>query len=305
MVDDNEFLSVIVQTSFQLTNIVHPKLKQWVLKDCVTVGVGNAQIEGVYYDKESLPSDWYVQYKSLAADNANSMIKRMSVADGCVKIIHNPNQPRIPRPIVLPEKHVFPVADPIHNSGRRYFYKQVSIPKEVSTCTPRSDNQLYIAEEKPFFAVNKMIRTYVHTYPLVEEFQFANKRFVKGGKWPPKTKFCVSSSQTRQPPTRVDCAPLLEHNSQNPNDMDQLYQVGNYLTTWCSHAEDVLDDLRQQADLINQNLKLLCDEKQAEKKEREERRKRKQKKKAKQIPKFHVDMSAPNFWDLEEERDRR
>ena len=88
-----------------------------------------------------------------------------------------------------------------------------------------------------------MFRTHVNTFPPVEEFQFANRRFVKGGKWPPKTKFCVSSSQTRQPPTRADCAPLLEHNSQNQNDMDQVYQVGNYLTTWCSHAEDVLDDL--------------------------------------------------------------
>ena len=57
--------------------------------------------------------------------------------------------------------------------------------------------------------------------------------------------------------------------------------------------------------MINDNLKFLYDEQQAEKREREERRKRKQKKKAKQIPKFHVDMSTPNFWDLEEEEDKR
>ena len=55
MVDDSEFLSVIVQTSFQLTNTVHPKLKQPVLKDCITVGIGNAQIEGVHYEKNPYP----------------------------------------------------------------------------------------------------------------------------------------------------------------------------------------------------------------------------------------------------------
>jgi len=65
MVEDSEYLSVLVQTSFQLTNTVHPKLKQLVLKDCVTVGVSNAQVEGVHYDKEALPSDWYIQYKLL------------------------------------------------------------------------------------------------------------------------------------------------------------------------------------------------------------------------------------------------
>jgi len=87
--------------------------------------------------------------------------------------------------------------------------------------------------------------------------------------------------------------------------MDQVYQVGNYLTTWCSHAEDVLDELGRQADLINDNLKLLYEEQQTEKREREERRRRKHKKKTKKIPKFHVDMSAPNYWDLEEDEEDR
>lgn len=50
--------------------------------------------------------------------------------------------------------------------------------------------------------------------------------------------------------------------------MDQVYQIGNYLTTWCSHAEDVLDDISKQANLINANLKLLYDEKQTEKLEK-------------------------------------
>jgi len=172
MVDDSEFLSVIVQTSFQLTNTVHPKLKQRVLKDCVTVGVGNAQIESVHYEKESLPNDWYIQYKSLASDNANSKIKRMALTDGGVKIIPNPNHPRIPKPIVLTEKHVLPVEHSIQ-SGRISFYRQLTIPEEqpsTSTSTPRSENQLYIPEEKPFFAVNKMFRTHVNTCPPIEEY---------------------------------------------------------------------------------------------------------------------------------------
>nr|AXB54821.1 polyprotein [Pinus nigra virus 1] len=306
MADESEFLSVIVQTSFQLTNTVHPKLKQPVLKDCVTVGIGNAQIEGVHYDKETLPDHWYIQYKSLASDNATSKVKRLALEDGGVKIIPNQSiHPRIPKPIVLPEKHVLPIESTVQ-SGRKSFYKQLSIPEEPSTSsgTPRSENQLYIPEEKPFLAVNKMFRTHVHNYPPMEEYQFFNRRFVKGGKWPPKTKFCVSSSMSKQPSTRADCAPLLEHNSQDINDMDQVYQVGNYLTTWCSHAEEVLDDLGQQAELINANLKLLYEEQQEEKREREERRKRKMKKKAKKVPKFHVDMSAPNYWDLEEEEER-
>lgn len=156
MVDDSEFLSVIVQTSFQLTNTVHPKLKQSVLKDCVAEGVGNAKIEGVHYDKETLPSDWYIQYKSLAADSSNSMVKWMSISDGCVKII--PSQPKIPRPIVFLEKHVLPVEqEPIPHSGRRSFYRQMSIPEEASTNTPLSSNQLYIPKEKPFFDVNKCL----------------------------------------------------------------------------------------------------------------------------------------------------
>lgn len=71
MVDDSEYLSILIQTSFQLTNIVHPKLKQLVLRDCVTVGISNAQVKGVTYEKEALPNDWYIQYKSL--ENLDSL----------------------------------------------------------------------------------------------------------------------------------------------------------------------------------------------------------------------------------------
>lgn len=68
MGDDNEYLLVLVQTSFQLTNTVHPKLKQPVLRDCVSTGIGNAQVEGVSYDSIGIPNDWYFQYKSLTYD---------------------------------------------------------------------------------------------------------------------------------------------------------------------------------------------------------------------------------------------
>ena len=42
MEEDSDSLSVLVQTSFQLTNTTHPKLKKPVLRDCVTVGLSNA-----------------------------------------------------------------------------------------------------------------------------------------------------------------------------------------------------------------------------------------------------------------------
>ena len=166
-----------------------------MLKDCATVGIGNAQIEGVHYDKEALPSDWYIQYKSLTADSSNKLVKRMYLSDDCVKIM--PNSSTIPRLIALPEKHVLLVEkEPIPVSGRRSFYRHIPIPEEPSssTNTTLSTNQMYIPEEKSFLVVNKMFRAYVNTFPPVEKFQYANRRFVKGGNWPPKTKFCTSSS---------------------------------------------------------------------------------------------------------------
>ena len=57
MVDESEYLSIIIHTSFQLTNTVHPKLKQLVLRDCVSVGLNNAQVEEVSYDSIGLPND--------------------------------------------------------------------------------------------------------------------------------------------------------------------------------------------------------------------------------------------------------
>lgn len=110
-------------------------------------------------------------------------------------------------------------------------------------------------------------------FPPVEEWEYANRWFVKGGKWPPQTKFCTTSSSSRQPVTRADYAPLIEHNAQNPNDLDQTYQIGNYLTTWCAHVEEVLDDLGCQSDLILVNLKLLHDEQQSDKQKKEKPKK--------------------------------
>ena len=68
MIEDSDYLSILVQTSFQLTNTAHPKLKQPVLKYCVTVGLLNAQVEGVLYDPTELPTDWYFQYNSIEDD---------------------------------------------------------------------------------------------------------------------------------------------------------------------------------------------------------------------------------------------
>lgn len=101
MIEDSEYLSTLVQDSFQLTNTAHPKLKQLVLKDCVTVGLSNAQVEGVLYDPTELPNNWYFQYKSLTDDrNPESKLKRVSIDNGQVKIITA--KPQIPRPIARP-----------------------------------------------------------------------------------------------------------------------------------------------------------------------------------------------------------
>ena len=102
MIEDSEYLSTLVQASFQLTNTAHPKLKQPVLKDCVTVGLSHAQVEGVIYDPNELPSNWYFQYKSIV-DNKQpqSKLKRVTIDNGQVKLI--PPRPVIPKPISKPK----------------------------------------------------------------------------------------------------------------------------------------------------------------------------------------------------------
>ena len=49
------------------------------------------------------------------------------------------------------------------------------------------------------------------------------------------------ASYTTQLATRANCAPLIENNALNTTDLDHIYRIVNYLTTWCSHDEDVLD----------------------------------------------------------------
>ena len=95
------------------------------------------------------------------------------------------------------------------------------IEEELPTEPQLSSTELYIPESKPFLPVNKMHR--LSNFPAIEEWQYANRRFVKGGKWPPKTKFCTTSSSSKQPATRADCAPLIEHNALNQNELDQTY----------------------------------------------------------------------------------
>ena len=133
--------------------------------------------------------------------------------------------------------------------------------------------------------------------------------FFEGGKWPPKTKFCTTSSLSKQPPTRADCAPLVEHASSNTAELDQVYQLGNYLTTWCAHDEIAIDDLGFQADMVLAHMKLLHDEKQAEKAEKEPRRKKKEERRAReekrkqQTPRYSPEMSDPYWWREVEEGD--
>ena len=57
-----------------------------------------------------------------------------------------------------------------------------------------ASNELYIPESKPFLAIYKMHRISLVPFSRVEEWQYANRHFVKGGKWPPKKFFCTTSS---------------------------------------------------------------------------------------------------------------
>lgn len=152
--------------------------------------------------------------------------------DGKILILQE--KPYVQRPIIHLKKYALPISDLTQSSS------QIA---STSSQPVLSSNEFYIPEVKPFIAVNKMFRISNSLIAPVEEWQLANRCFVKGGKWPPKTKFFNTSSSSKQPPIRVDCTPLIEHNSSNENDLDQLYQIGNYITTWCSYAEDSIDDI--------------------------------------------------------------
>ena len=134
-----------------------------------------------------------------------------------------------------------PINQSVSSSSNRVNISPIS---EVFSSEPEiGSNELYIPENKPFLPVQKMHRiSHISAKPQ-EECKYATHRFVKGGKWPPKTKFCTTSSMSKQPTTRADCAPLIEHSVNNTKDLDEVYQLGDYLTTWCSHGEEVLDDL--------------------------------------------------------------
>lgn len=109
MAEDSEYLSVIVQASFQLTNTSHPKLKQPILKDCVTIGLANAQVEGVLYDPSALPDNWYFQCKSIADERKpESKLKRVSIDSGQIELIST--KPKVPRPITRPRRYIFPIS---------------------------------------------------------------------------------------------------------------------------------------------------------------------------------------------------
>lgn len=259
----------------------------------MSVGLNNAQVEGVSYDSIGLPNNWYFQYKSLADEKKpGSLRRRASLQEGKIRILQE--KPSILRPIIHPRKYALPVSESTESPAQT---------ASTSSQPMLSSNELYIPKVNHFLVVNKMFRISNSQIALVEEWQYANRHFVKGGKWPPKIKFCTTSSSSNQPPTRTDCAPLVEHNSSNPNDLDQLYQIGNYITTWCSYAKTAIEDLGAQNELILANLKLLHDEQQEERAEKEARmqkKERRRKSKAAQSSKFSIDMSTPSFWDLEE-----
>ena len=137
------------------------------MKDCVTVGLSNAQVEGVLYDPTELPNNWYFEYKSILDDKKpENKLKRVSLSNGQVKLI--PKKPEIPRPIVRPHHYVVPVFANDTSSSNR-----VDLPpiEEVFPSEPVfSSTELYIPESKPFLAVNKMYRISSTPFSPVEEW---------------------------------------------------------------------------------------------------------------------------------------
>ena len=132
-----------------------------------------------------------------------------SMQEGKIRMLQE--KPSILWPIIHPRKYALPISESTESSAQA---------ASTSSQLMLSSNELYIPEVKPFLVVNKIFRISNSQIAPVEEWQYANRRFVKGGKWPPKMKFYTTSSSSKKPPTRVDCAPLVEHNSSNPNDLD-------------------------------------------------------------------------------------
>lgn len=229
--------------------------------------------KGVNYDQTELPQNWYFQCKSIA-DNKHpeSKLKRVAIENGQVQLIHpRPPRPQIPPPARKPRRTIVPVNIAQLASSSNPIQE---VSSDVSQSEPELlPNELYIPESKPFLPiVNKMHR--IGRFPPREEWQYASKRYVRGGKWPPRTKYCTTSSSSNQPATRADCAPVVEHNSQDNADLSETLQIGNYVADWCSHAEGVLDDLGCQTEQILANLKLLQDEQAEDRRKQEQKEKR-------------------------------
>lgn len=120
---------------------------------CVSIGIGNAQVEGVSYDSIRLPSDWYFQYKSLDdVKNFEKKFRRVSVSNGQERIMLE--RPSIPRPIVHPWRYVLPRPSFEGSSSQTTEKSVETIPSQLML----SPNDLYIPEAKPFLAVNKMFQ---------------------------------------------------------------------------------------------------------------------------------------------------
>jgi hypothetical protein len=269
MIEDSEFVSLIIQTAFQLNNTVHPKLRQPVLRDCVTTGISNAEAAGVSYEDVGLPSDWYFQYTSIKPDKKEKQPKRIVASDGQVRVI----PPKLERPIPF-----------IIKQHKLAFPKAVK-PSELAESTQTggtSDNvfpssSVIVSGEKPFMA--KAFRHFQATREVEETWTFNNKRFHRGGRWPPRSTYCTTSSVNhRHPKLRAECAPVLEIAADADVEMKAQHQICNYLSNWCGYAQIAIDELGTQGDLILANLELLYNEQQKENVAKEHRRKEKEEK---------------------------
>jgi hypothetical protein len=269
MIEDSEFVSLIIQTSFQLNNTVHPKLRQPVLRDCVTTGISNAEAAGVSYEDVGLPSDWYFQYTSIKSDKKEKQPKRIVASDGQVRVI--PPKPEGPIPFIIKQhKLAFPKAVKPSELA-----ESTQTEGTIENVFPSSS--VIVSGEKPFMA--KAFRHFQATREVEETWTFNNKRFHRGGRWPPRSTYCTTSSVNhRHPKLRAECAPVLEIAADTDVEMKAQHQICNYLSNWCGYAQIAIDELGTQGDLILANLELLYNEQQKENVAKEHRRKEKEEK---------------------------
>lgn len=87
-----------------------------------------------------------------------------------------PEKPSIPRPIVHPRRFSLPIPSFDESSSSQAIERNI----ESITSQPEfSPNELYIPEAKPLLAVNKMFCISTSQFSPVEEWQYANRCFVK------------------------------------------------------------------------------------------------------------------------------